>query len=71
MTRLIGCFLLGTTLLAQTPTAISGNWLGTLNAGGQKLRIALQVENGGGAMISLDQGSAKLPIKQLDVNGRA
>jgi fermentation-respiration switch protein FrsA (DUF1100 family) len=57
--------------LAQAPAAISGNWLGTLNAGGQKLRLALQIENGAGAMISLDQGMAKLPIKQFDVNGQA
>jgi hypothetical protein len=63
--------LLGAALLAQTPPSASGNWLGTLNAGGQKLRLALQIENGSGAMISLDQGSAKMPIKQLDVTARA
>ncbi len=68
MTRLIGFLLFETALVAQT---ISGNWLGTLSAGGQKLRLALQIEDGGGAIISLDQGSAKLPIQKLDVNGRA
>lgn len=57
--------------MAQTPASISGNWLGTLDAGSQKLRLALQIENGTGSFISLDQGSAKMPIKQLEANGRS
>jgi pimeloyl-ACP methyl ester carboxylesterase len=56
-------------LLAQPATQVNGKWMGTLEAGPQKLRLALDVENGQGAMISIDQGSARLPIEKLDVTG--
>src|SRR4051794_32112784 len=71
MVRFASWFVLGAALLAQTPAPISGNWLGTLEAGPQKLRLALQIENGSGSMISVDQGGAKMPFKQLETNGRA
>jgi pimeloyl-ACP methyl ester carboxylesterase len=64
----IGC-IVASILLAQSGPDVNGKWLGTLEAGSQKLRLALDIENGQGAMISLDQGAARLPIKKLDVSG--
>jgi alpha/beta superfamily hydrolase len=63
-----GC-IFASILLAQPATQVNGKWMGTLEAGPQKLRLALDVENGQGAFISVDQGSARLPIKKLDVTG--
>ena len=60
----LGC-VFAAILLAQSAPDVNGKWMGTLDAGAQKLRLALDIENGQGAMISLDQGSARLPIKKL------
>jgi pimeloyl-ACP methyl ester carboxylesterase len=55
-------------LLAQAAD-VNGKWMGTLDTGTQKLRLALEIENGAGAMISLDQGSTRLPIVKLEMKG--
>lgn len=53
---------------AQTSTPnVEGNWLGTLELGGAKLRLVLKIEksaNGYAAKFdSLDQGAANLPSR--------
>src|ERR1044072_5818157 len=61
-------------VLAQTPD-FAGSWQGTLEAGGQKLRLALAVTKSeagvySGEFESLDQG-ATIPIDTIAVNGDA
>lgn len=59
---------------AQVATPnIEGNWLGTLDVGGAKLRLVLKVEksaNGYAAKLdSLDQGATDLPIDSIVLDG--
>jgi uncharacterized protein len=61
-------------ITAQVPThKVEGNWLGTLEAGGAKLRLALKIEkaeNGYTAKFdSLDQGANDLPIDSIALDG--
>jgi hypothetical protein len=64
---IFGC-IFASLLLAQPASQMNGKWMGTLEAGPQRLRLALDVENGEGAMISIDQGSARVPIKKIEEN---
>ena len=63
-------------VLGQTPAkGFEGSWQGTLEAGGQKLRVALTVTKSdagayAGKLDSLDQG-ATIPIDTITVNGDA
>lgn len=71
-------FLLGLSfqVFSQTPaTGFEGSWQGTLEAGGQKLRLVVTVTKSdagtyAGKLESLDQG-ATIPIDTLTVNGDA
>jgi uncharacterized protein len=53
--------------------AIEGNWLGTLDTGGVKMRLVLKVtktENGFAAKLdSIDQGAKDLPIDSITLKG--
>ena len=67
-------FILIITVAAQAPTHnVEGNWLGTLEVGGTKLRIVLKIqksENSYAAKFdSLDQGATDLPIDSIALNG--
>ena len=69
-------FLLGFTcpVPGQTPTkGIEGSWQGALDVGGTKLRLVLKVtKSDAGAysaeLISLDQGSASVPVDPITIN---
>src|ERR1044072_5076585 len=71
-------FLLGLTcqVFGQTSAKdFEGSWQGTLEAGGQKLRLALIITKSdagtyGGKLDSIDQG-ATIPIDTITVNGDA
>src|SRR5678816_280154 len=75
---LILLFLLGLScpMFGQTPAKdFEGSWQGTLEAGGQKLRLVATVTKSdagayAGKLDSLDQG-ATLPIDTITVNGDA
>ena len=61
-------------ITAQVPKhKVEGNWLGALEAGGAKLRLALKIqkaENGYTAKFdSLDQGANDLPIDSIALDG--
>jgi hypothetical protein len=64
----IGCAL----AFGQAAKSFEGSWLGTLDAGGTKLRLALAITKSGdaysGKLDSLDQGST-IPIDVITVNG--
>ena len=69
-------FLLGLScqVFSQTPS-VEGSWQGTLEAGGQKLRLVVTVTKSdagayAGKLDSLDQG-ATIPIDTITVNGDA
>jgi hypothetical protein len=71
-------FLLGLScqVFSQTPaTGFEGSWQGTLEAGGQKLRLVVTVTKSDagtytGKLESVDQG-ATIPIDTITVNGDA
>src|SRR4029453_9853276 len=71
-------FLVGLScqVFGQTPTKdFEGSWQGTLEAGGQKLRLVVTVTKSdagayAGKLVSLDQG-ATIPIDTITVNGDA
>jgi dipeptidyl aminopeptidase/acylaminoacyl peptidase len=71
-------FLLGLScqVFSQTPaTGFEGSWRGTLEAGGQKLRLVVTVTKSdagsySGKLDSVDQG-ATIPIDSITVNGDA
>ncbi|HEX6283657.1 MAG TPA: alpha/beta fold hydrolase [Pyrinomonadaceae bacterium] len=71
-------FLLGLScqVVAQTPAKdVAGSWHGTLEAGGQKLRVVVTLTKSdagayAGKLESLDQG-ATIPIDTITVNGDA
>lgn len=75
---LVLLFLLGLScqVFGQTPAKdFEGSWQGTLEAGGQKLRLAVTVTKSdagayAGKLDSLDQG-ATIPIDTITVNGDA
>src|ERR1044072_1435286 len=52
---------------------VEGNWFGTLDAGGAKLRVALKIKKSGdnytAKLDSLDQGANVLPIDSIVLNG--
>jgi len=62
------------TLLAQQPDPLAGTWLGTLDAGGVKLRIVFNVTvDSAGArkasMDSPDQGANGIPVGSVTLTG--
>src|SRR5688500_2480666 len=77
-TLLLLLFLLGLScqVFSQTPTTgFEGSWQGTLEAGGQKLRLLVTVTKSdagayAGKLDSLDQG-ATIPIDTITVDGDA
>src|SRR5688572_28481216 len=62
-------FVLLFALAASAAEPIEGLWQGTLNAGAQKLRLALRIEMkpGGlaGTLESIDQGSGEMPLDSV------
>lgn len=67
-------FALIITVAAQTPTHnVEGNWLGTLDIAGAKLRLVLKIQksenNYAAKLDSLDQGASDLPIDSIALNG--
>jgi dipeptidyl aminopeptidase/acylaminoacyl peptidase len=69
-------FVLSCQIFGQTPAkGFEGSWLGTLEAGGQKLRLVVTVTKSeagayAGKFDSVDQG-ATIPIDTITVNGDA
>jgi pimeloyl-ACP methyl ester carboxylesterase len=55
------------------PRDVAGNWLGTLDVGGAKLRLLLKIKKSGDSYAakfdSLDQGATDLPIDSIVLNG--
>jgi hypothetical protein len=77
MKTLLASLLLVGALATQAPgpAAVTGDWSGTLDAGGQKLHLAIHVtETADGAfsakLDSLDQGAIGLPIDTIRLEGR-
>ncbi len=68
-------FLLAATLAsAQGGPGVVGNWMGTLNAGPMKLRVALKVAKAADGSLSatfasLDQGARDLPVSLVRQSG--
>ena len=60
-------------VLAQAPAqGIEGSWQGTLDAGGTQLRLVLKVTKSdagvySGELVSLDQGSASIPVDTITI----
>ncbi|MFB3827914.1 MAG: alpha/beta hydrolase family protein [Bryobacteraceae bacterium] len=52
-------------LLLLALAGFDGHWLGTLDLGAAKLRIALHIANGKGTLDSLDQGATGIPLSTL------
>lgn len=55
------------TLSARSATGVTGNWVGTLDAGAAKLRVQFRISAGAGGgltakMDSLDQGASDIPV---------
>jgi pimeloyl-ACP methyl ester carboxylesterase len=74
LTLTILCVVLAVQTLAQSPpTSLAGNWLGTLEFNGMKLRLVLKVqkvEAGYAAKLdSIDQGARDLPIQSITLDG--
>ncbi len=68
------CVVQAIPALAQTtPASVAGNWLGTLEFGGAKVRLILKVEQVGDGYIakldSPDQGAHELPVQTITVSG--
>src|SRR4030095_79666 len=61
------------TLAQPSSSSLAGNWLGTLNIGGVKLRLLLKVEASGNGYTakfdSIDQGANDLPIESITLVG--
>jgi pimeloyl-ACP methyl ester carboxylesterase len=69
------CVVLVVPTFAQlAPASLAGNWLGTLDVGGTKLRLILKVEQIQGGYTakfdSIDQGARDLPIESITLNGK-
>jgi hypothetical protein len=64
-------------IFSQTPAkGLEGSWQGTLDVGGQKLRLVVTVTKSdagsyAGKLDSVDQGGATIPIDTLTLNGDA
>src|ERR1035441_1066869 len=61
---------------AVSTNGITGNWLGTLDAGSVRLRVLFKITQApGGALTakldSLDQGASDLPVDSATLNGDA
>jgi hypothetical protein len=61
-------------VVAQGGPGVEGNWLGTLNAGAVRLRIALKVAKApdnalSAKFTSLDQGGTELPVARIEQTG--
>jgi len=61
---------------APSTNRITGNWLGTLDAGSARLRVLFKIsQTSGGALTakldSLDQGANDLPVDSVTLNGDA
>lgn len=66
---------LAITAFGQTSqTSLAGNWIGTLDVSGMKLRLVLKVEQVQGGYTakfdSIDQGARDLPIQTITLNGK-
>ena len=69
--------LVGVAMSISAPAAAQdavGDWIGTLDAGGAKLRLAVHIQRGpdgslAGTMDSLDQGSFGIPLGSIVVEG--
>lgn len=73
MKRFILAIFCAAALVAQPPPIV-GKWMGTLDAGSQKLRLGLNVsQNGSGALSatldSIDQGAMGLPVDEITLTG--
>ncbi len=72
MRLVIGCLFWAATVHAQA-VDVSGKWLGTLDAGGTKLRLALHIEKASDGytakMDSIDQGANGIPMSGITVSG--
>jgi pimeloyl-ACP methyl ester carboxylesterase len=69
-------WLLAPLALAQSVPSLEGNWLGTLDTGSTKLRLALKVSKAPGGALSatldsIDQGANNLPLSGLEQQGTA
>ena len=57
-----------------TGEGLAGSWQGELDAGVAKLRTVLNFEGGGdgltGELVSVDQGGARVPLKDVTLKGR-
>ena len=58
----------------KTAKGLEGEWNGTLDTGGQKLRVVLKVKKGAdgkltGTIDSLDQNAKDIPISKIDQTG--
>ena len=63
-------------VMAQGGPGVEGNWLGTLNAGAVRLRLALKVAKApdnslAAKFTSLDQGATELPVARIEQAGLA
>jgi hypothetical protein len=61
-------------VMAQGGPGVEGNWLGTLNAGAVRLRLALKVAKApdnslAAKFTSLDQGATELKVAQIEQAG--
>jgi hypothetical protein len=65
--------LLWTAALSVQSVDVSGKWLGTLEPGGVKLRLALHIEKTADGyqakMDSIDQGASGIPVSDISVTG--
>lgn len=66
--------LLSLALAAQTLSSVNGIWLGTLEAGGAKLRVQIHVSTDAGGKLacsldSIDQGASGLPCSNVQLAG--
>ena len=73
--RLLVLILLSMAPLFPQEPPVEGRWLGTLDAGPNKLRIALHFARGANGVLScimnsLDQNPADIPAAKVTVSGR-
>lgn len=59
---------------AKIDKSLEGEWKGTLDAGGQKLRVVIKFQKGAdgklsGTLYSLDQSPNGIPVSQIDQTG--
>ncbi|HEY7785849.1 MAG TPA: alpha/beta hydrolase [Pyrinomonadaceae bacterium] len=61
-------------IIPTTPSTVAGNWLGTVDIGGIRLRLLLKIKQGEDGKLSatfdsVDQGANDLPIRSIMVEG--